>query len=181
MFIAASRSPYAVKSHNLKKVWDRLSSLWFSSTSPKEIFMLLALLCFQKDRTDLVHSWMERKVTNWRQFNGAPPWRSGGWSTPPRRRPREFDTFSLEKNWIWRGPKSNFPIPMRSTLRWPCQALHTDQVAKRQKTVAVGWNKRLRLHIRNFHTMRPIQQVSQKGCAISIPGSFQEPNEWVPA
>lgn len=145
----------------------------------KKYLMLLSLLFFQKDRTDLACSWMERKVTNWRQFNGAPPWCSGGWSTHPMTRPREFDMFSLEKNWIWRGPKSNFPIPMRSTLRWLCQALHTGQVAKGQKTVAVGWNNRLSLHIKNFHTMRTI--LSQKGCGISTPGSFQEPNEWVPA
>lgn len=158
---------YAVKSYDLKKVWDGLSS-----TSPKEILKLLALLSIQ-DRTDLACSCMEKKVTHWRHFNGAPPWCSRGWSTPLTRRPRELDTFNLENNWIWRRHKSNFPVPMRSTLRWLCQALHSGQVAKGQKTMALSWNKRLRLDIRNFHTMRTIKQVSQKGCAISTPGLFQ--------
>lgn len=167
MFNATSRSSYPVKSHDLKKVRDGLSSLWFSSTSPKEILKLLALLSIQKNRTDLACSCMEKKVTHWRHFNGAPPWCSRGWSTPPMRRPRELDTFNLENNWIWRGHQSNFPVPMRSTLRWLCQALHNGQVAKGQKTMALSWNKRLRLDIRNFHTTRTIKQVSQKGCAIS--------------
>lgn len=145
-FNATWRSSYAVKSYDLKKVWDGLSS-----TSPKEILKLLALLSIQ-DRTALACSCMEKKVTHWRHFNGAPPWCSRGWSTPPMRRPRELDTFKLENNWIWRRHKSNFPVPMRSTFRWLCQALHSCQVAKRQKTMALSWNKRLRLDIRNFHT-----------------------------
>lgn len=168
MFNATSRSPYAVKSYGLKKVCDGLSS-----TSPTEIFKLLALLSIHKDRTDLACSCMEKKVTHWRCFNGAPPWCSRGWSTPPMRRPRELDTFNLENNWIWRRHKSNFPAPMRSTLRWLCQALHSGQVAKGQKTMALSWNKRLRLDIRNFHTVRTTKEVSQKSCATSTPGLFQ--------
>lgn len=168
MFNAASRSSYDVKSHNLKKVWDGLSS-----TSPKEILQLLALLFIQKDRPDLACSCMEKKVTHWRHFNGALPWYSRGWSTPPMRRPRELDTFNLENKWIWRGHQSNFPVPMRSTLRWLCQALHSGQVAKGQKTMALSWNKRLRLDIRNFHTMRTTKQVSQKGFAISTLAYFK--------
>lgn len=154
---AASRSSYAVKSHDLKKVWDGLSSI-----SPKEIFMLLALLSIQ-DRTDLACSCMEQKVTHWRHFSAAPPWCSRGWSTPTMRRPRELDTFNLENNWIWRAHQSNFPVPMRSTLRWLCQALHSGQVAEGQQTMTLRWNKRLRLDIKNFHIMRTIKQVSQKG------------------
>lgn len=78
-----------------------------------------------------------------------------------------------ENNWIWRGHQSNFPVPMRSILKCLCQALHSGQVAKGQKTMALSWNKQLRLDIRNFHTMRTTKQVSQKGCAISTPGLFQ--------
>lgn len=75
-------------------------------------------------------------------------------------------------------PQEQLSYTMRS-LRWLCQVLHTGQVAKGQKTVAVSWNKRFRLDIRNFHTMRTTKQASRKGCAISTPIFKSQMNEFL--
>lgn len=51
-------------------IWRRYemgSAAWFSLPRLKK-YLQLAPLFFQKDRTDLACSWMEKKVTNWRHF-----------------------------------------------------------------------------------------------------------------
>lgn len=173
MFNAASRLSCAVKSRDLKEAWDKLSSLWFSSASPKEIFMLLAFLFFPKDRMYLEYSWLEKKVTNWRHFNGAPPWcwahpyekATGIWHIPSG---EQLNLEGTQEQISSTYEKYIKTLPGSS--QWPSSKGTKDSGSKLKQETQTGYKE------------LPHHEDSQTGFPERLchPGLFQESNEWVP-